>query len=199
MDSIASFTVETGGQKWRVMWILTNHQSAWWCNALQLPSEKMLWNPCIQLALNVPKGSPPGSLWLFWSWQLVDSRLGEPVKVKGYVCNRSVHICQLVVHASCQTAAVILANLHHIFAASAHTELSRVRQLCQPICFHWLVPTVATQMLQDHWSCSAYAISPAYLFFSLKVTCTDAGPVTAHTENWEQQSLCNGSETTCMH
>ena len=29
------------------MWILTNRQAAWWCHALQLPSEKMLWNPSI--------------------------------------------------------------------------------------------------------------------------------------------------------
>ena len=29
------------------MWILTNQQAAWWRNALQLPSEKMLWNPSI--------------------------------------------------------------------------------------------------------------------------------------------------------
>jgi len=47
MDSIASFTIETGGQKGHVMWILTNKQAAWRCNALQLPSEKMLWNPSI--------------------------------------------------------------------------------------------------------------------------------------------------------
>ena len=31
--------------KCHVMWILTNLQVAWWCNALQMPSEKMLWNP----------------------------------------------------------------------------------------------------------------------------------------------------------
>jgi len=47
MDSIASFTVETGGQKYHVMWILSNQQAAWWCHALELPSEKMLWNPSI--------------------------------------------------------------------------------------------------------------------------------------------------------
>ena len=47
MDPIVSFTIETGGQKCHVMWILTNQQAAWWCNALQLPSEKMLWNPSI--------------------------------------------------------------------------------------------------------------------------------------------------------
>jgi len=29
MDSIASFTIETGGQKGHVMWILTNQQGAW--------------------------------------------------------------------------------------------------------------------------------------------------------------------------
>jgi len=45
---VASFTIETGGQNCHVMWILlTNQQAAWWCNALQLPSEKMLWNPSI--------------------------------------------------------------------------------------------------------------------------------------------------------
>jgi len=27
------------------MRILTNQQGAWWCNALQLPGERMLWNP----------------------------------------------------------------------------------------------------------------------------------------------------------
>ena len=48
MDSIASFAIETGGQKGHVMWILTNQQEAWWCNALQLPSEKILWTPSIQ-------------------------------------------------------------------------------------------------------------------------------------------------------
>jgi len=42
--SIASFTRETGGQKCDVMWILTNQQATRWCNALQLPSEKMLRN-----------------------------------------------------------------------------------------------------------------------------------------------------------
>jgi len=45
MDSIASFTIETGGQKCHVMWMLTNQQAAWECNALRLPREKMLWNP----------------------------------------------------------------------------------------------------------------------------------------------------------
>ena len=45
--SIASFTIETGGQKCHGMWILTNQQAAWWCNALQLPGEKMQWNPSI--------------------------------------------------------------------------------------------------------------------------------------------------------
>ena len=35
------------------MWILTNQQGAWWCNALQLPSEKMLWNPTFPLCTNV--------------------------------------------------------------------------------------------------------------------------------------------------
>ena len=40
-------STETGGQKGHVMWIVTNQQGAWWCNALQLPSEKMLWNPSI--------------------------------------------------------------------------------------------------------------------------------------------------------
>ena len=39
MSSRASFNIETGGQKGHVMWILTNQQGAWWCNALQLPSE----------------------------------------------------------------------------------------------------------------------------------------------------------------
>ena len=39
----------TGGQKCHVMWILTNQQAAWWCNALQLPSEKTLWNPFISV------------------------------------------------------------------------------------------------------------------------------------------------------
>ena len=39
MDSIASFTSVTGGQKGHMMWILTNQQRPW------LPSEKMLWNP----------------------------------------------------------------------------------------------------------------------------------------------------------
>ena len=29
------------------MWTITNQQAAWWCNALQLPSENMLWNPSI--------------------------------------------------------------------------------------------------------------------------------------------------------
>jgi len=29
MDSIASFTKETGGQRCHVMWILTNQQAAW--------------------------------------------------------------------------------------------------------------------------------------------------------------------------
>jgi len=29
-----------------MIWILANQQAAWWCNALQLRSEKMLWNPC---------------------------------------------------------------------------------------------------------------------------------------------------------
>ena len=37
MDSIASFTIETGGKK--IMWC---KQAAWWCIALQL-----LWNPSI--------------------------------------------------------------------------------------------------------------------------------------------------------
>jgi len=31
---------------------LTNQQGAWWCNALQLPSEKMLWNPSIVLQIS---------------------------------------------------------------------------------------------------------------------------------------------------
>jgi len=47
MDSIASFTIETGVQKGHVMWTLTNQQGAWWCNALQLPGEKILRNPSI--------------------------------------------------------------------------------------------------------------------------------------------------------
>ena len=46
-DSIASFAIETEGQKGHVVWILTNQQGAWRCNALQLSSEKMLWNPSI--------------------------------------------------------------------------------------------------------------------------------------------------------
>jgi len=29
MDSIAFFTIETGGQKGHVIWILTNQQAAW--------------------------------------------------------------------------------------------------------------------------------------------------------------------------
>jgi len=36
-----------------VMWILTNQQTAW-CNALQLPSEKVLWNPFLE----TPSPSP---------------------------------------------------------------------------------------------------------------------------------------------
>ena len=36
-------TIETGGQK--IMWC--NQQEAWWCNALQLPLWKMLWNPSV--------------------------------------------------------------------------------------------------------------------------------------------------------
>jgi len=47
-DSIASFIIETGGQKCHRVWILTNQQAAWWCNALQLPGEKMQWNPSIR-------------------------------------------------------------------------------------------------------------------------------------------------------
>ena len=39
-DSMTSFTIKTGGQKCHVMWILVNQQAAWWCNALQLPSER---------------------------------------------------------------------------------------------------------------------------------------------------------------
>jgi len=36
MDSIASFTIETGSRaNKRIMWC--NQQAAWWCNALQLP------------------------------------------------------------------------------------------------------------------------------------------------------------------
>ena len=34
--------------KVHVMLILTNQQGAWWCNVLQLPSEKMLWNPSVR-------------------------------------------------------------------------------------------------------------------------------------------------------
>jgi len=47
MDSIASFTIETGGQKGNGMCVFINQQGAWWCNALQLPSKKMLWKPSI--------------------------------------------------------------------------------------------------------------------------------------------------------
>jgi len=55
MDSKASFSIGTGGQKGHVMWILTNQQGTWtWSfNALQLPSEKMLWNSSIEIQLHL--------------------------------------------------------------------------------------------------------------------------------------------------
>jgi len=43
------------------MSILTNKQAAWRCNALQLPSEKMLWNPSIQRQATL-RLTPPESL-----------------------------------------------------------------------------------------------------------------------------------------
>ena len=50
------FTIETGGQKCRDVDInqSTLQQAAWWCNALQLPGEKMLWNPSIARSTWLP-------------------------------------------------------------------------------------------------------------------------------------------------
>jgi len=71
--------METGGQKCHVILILTNQQAAWWCNALQLPSEKMLRNPSIAVIQY-------SRCFARKFWQL------EGMIVLGKYFNRSVHM-----------------------------------------------------------------------------------------------------------
>ena len=55
MDSIASFTIETGGQKGHVMWIMTNQQGAW-----SIPS------------IRIVKRRYMDSIYMIQSWLLLD-------------------------------------------------------------------------------------------------------------------------------
>ena len=109
-------SIETGGQKGHVMWIVTNQQGAWWCNALQLPNEKTLWTPSTHRLLK------------FYSLTIVTSLLGS----------EEIHTCVHLLY--CLQHFTLLQRLYWCFHLPV--SVARVHAYCfQHLCGGFLAPS----------------------------------------------------------